>query len=77
MTVDVFVEAIKELDGCDEVLLDDDLCVIIRSPIEDFGIDRYHKIEHAIDTILTPFGFRRMGSDKLETQTYIHYKNRH
>lgn len=51
-----------------------DLCVIIRSPIEEFGVERYHQIEKQLDTVLVPLGFTRTGSDKTKSQIYMHYK---
>jgi len=52
----------------------DDICVIIRQPIEVFGVDRYHQIEQTLDIILAPLGFSRETTDKTDTQIYIHYR---
>ena len=52
----------------------DDLCVIIRSAIEDFGVARCQQIEEHLDKTLVPLGFTRTGSDKTESQIYLHYR---
>ena len=38
-----------------------DLTVIIRKPIEEFGVERSQSIESAVDTALEPLGFVRSG----------------
>jgi len=67
-------EEIEEVDGCDDIMRNGDLCVIIRQPIEVFGVDNYHELEKELDLALNPVGYTRIGSDKLKTQIYIHYK---
>lgn len=52
---------------------EDDLCVIIRSPIEEFGVGRCQQIEQELDKALAPLGFKRIGTEKAE-QTYIRFR---
>lgn len=57
-----------------EYASDDDLCVIIRQPIEEFGIERCQQIEKELDKVLVPLGFNRIGSDKTNNQIFIRFK---
>lgn len=52
----------------------DDLCVIIREPIEEFGVERCQQLEERLDKALVPIGFTRTGSDKTKSQIYIHFR---
>ena len=67
-------EEITEVDDCDDNILDDDLCIIIRTPVEVLGVDKYHQMEQVFDMTLGTMGFVRIGTDKLKYQIYIHYK---
>lgn len=54
--------------------MEDDLCVIIRQPIEEFGVERCQQIEEHLDDALIPLGFSRTGSEKTENQIYIRFR---
>lgn len=63
-----------EKENSQEKVFTDDMCLIIRAPIEEFGIDRYHQLESDVGQTLARLGFTRIGTDKTETQIYIHYR---
>ena len=52
----------------------DDLCIIIRQPIEEFGVERCQQVEEALDDAPIPLGFSREGSEKTESQIYIRFR---
>ncbi len=57
-------------------IYEEDLCVVIRCSIEDFGVERCQEIEKMLDKAFLPFGYMRVGSDKEHDQIFIRFASR-